>query len=64
MNEYGKPVCVYDTDSDGDCQLCWKRGGCVAIGGPFERQSILNDCVGEHVDEHREQVPPKNLSDP
>lgn len=29
-------VCAYDTDGDGDCQYCFRRGGCHAIGGPFD----------------------------
>lgn len=27
--------CVRDTDGDGNCQHCYKKGGCLAIGGPF-----------------------------
>ena len=27
--------CKYDTDNDGDCHLCCRKGGCKSIGGPF-----------------------------
>ena len=30
--------CKHDTDDDGNCAHCAKRGGCIAIGGPFEKQ--------------------------
>lgn len=32
--------CAYDSDGDGDCHLCVNRGGCSAIGGPFEIRPI------------------------
>lgn len=28
-------ACVFDSNGDGDCHRCHKRGGCVAFGGPF-----------------------------
>lgn len=28
--------CVYDTNGDGDCQHCARRGGCKNMGGPYE----------------------------
>ncbi len=29
--------CVYDTDSDGDCHLCFLKGGCENFtGGPCQ----------------------------
>lgn len=27
--------CVYDTNNDGDCQYCARRGGCKNMGGPY-----------------------------
>lgn len=35
--------CVNDTDGDGDCHLCFRRGGCVSIGGPFLRKDMERD---------------------
>ncbi len=29
------PLCVYDTDMDGDCHICTGKGGCVPHGGPL-----------------------------
>lgn len=31
-----KGPCVYDTDGDGNCHLCARKGGCRNFGGPFE----------------------------
>lgn len=31
----GPQSCVYDTNGDGDCQHCARRGGCKNMGGPF-----------------------------
>lgn len=31
--------CVYDTDGDGDCMYCARRGGCKNMGGPYESRS-------------------------
>ena len=32
----GRDVCIFDTDSDGNCWRCAKvEGGCRALGGPF-----------------------------
>lgn len=31
------PQCIYDTNGDGDCHRCAAKGGCVAVGGPFDR---------------------------
>jgi hypothetical protein len=27
--------CPFDTNGDGDCQYCFRIGGCEKIGGPF-----------------------------
>jgi len=37
--------CAYDTDGDGNCQHCHNRGGCRAIGGPFEY--TMHDAMGK-----------------
>ena len=31
--------CIYDTNGDGDCQHCFKRGGCQNMGGPYQVKS-------------------------
>ena len=33
-------ACAYDSNGDGDCHWCANRGGCAAIGGPFEVKPI------------------------
>ncbi len=32
-------ICIYDTNNDGNCQHCSKRGGCKNLGEPFEYRS-------------------------
>lgn len=37
--------CIFDTNSDGDCQHCSRRGGCKAIGGPFKTYREIDERV-------------------
>ncbi len=32
------PACIYDTNNDGDCHLCFNKGGCKKNGGPFSQK--------------------------
>ena len=32
---FSQDRCVYDTNGDGDCHHCVRRGGCENMGGPF-----------------------------
>lgn len=41
-----KENCLYDTNGDGDCHYCYRRGGCRKIGGPFPRGATIAQRLG------------------
>lgn len=47
--------CAFDTNGDGDCHRCVRRGGCEAIGGPFGKQTA--ESVEQHESHEASHMP-------
>ena len=41
--------CAYDTDGDGNCPHCFRRGGCESVGGPFARKGKYPPGTPDHL---------------